>query len=864
MNQTDRVLSNIGAIRTLLENFPMGLFERDGKTYTSAFEFIMDVLKAVGIDPKELLSYLIGKIYGFEGKIAYTIDGLYESISNGDLNVDMQNPFIEGLEYSIKGILMALFTSIFTCSALPILDTELFDYDALEPLMGDDAEKTKRTNDNDKNKLKIPVSSIDLLGMLSISPSTKEGSLYYLTDGTDKYYHKEYVTESKIESAHTQVIAGESYSAITSLYEKEYLVNFEYMFPNMYFEINEHDINTDTIQSAGAPIDLEIKVNYLTGECDSEETTTFKIDKGQDCSEGQTIQSVMIKTGLSGEVYYYPTEIVSITINGNKQGCEVGNEEDGTNSWIYLTATNGEVNNWEESGETIDLEIFGDSRADEKKIVVKTADHTGSYDCEIETTASWYTYKLLEDPKEAQDVIRSTYVPDNVYDTDPEYIVCYEGVNPNLVYRSNDMNAFLWYSLNKGSVVNQQEENHLMWDSRLTAAKKGIVRNGGDWNIWYSSKSEEGGEFEYNENPETEVLYPIIQVERYDEDNFLLRFPSQRYYKPKKRKKIYDGTYEHGSDFGQYFNSSIYRFDWEYLKNIQILNPKLLLVRLLESLIGFAMDTPSSVKFDFNKKRIEAVIAKAIKSIITANDMEIEDCWKSFSNEDYNDLLEEMLLSRYQATRSDDESVRIRVHDVNDYINQLDQINQNTSSQGTTSMITKTVTNVMMTEGSDEKTEYSFDFGFDSNMYQKLIWAIVMPIAESLFTPQVMLLMMINFQMLGIVKIDEALGNDFTKILNLVINKILGLIKSIVIYIKDKILQLLLDLFYEKVMPMLTEMMLMLYLEMITDWLIILLNSVKCLPLMIGLEIERTGGIDEVDYADIVNEQNIPESSSEC
>ena len=95
-------------------------------------------------------------------------------------------------------------------------------------------------------------------------------------------------------------------------------------------------------------------------------------------------------------------------------------------------------------------------------------------------------------------------------------------------------------------------------------------------------------------------------------------------------------------------------------------------------------------------------------------------------------------------------------------------------------------------------------------------------------------------------------------------NKILGLIKSIVLYVKDKILSLLLDLFEEKIRPILTNMMLMLYLEMITDWLVILLNAVKCIPLMIGFSVAKEGHIDEVDYADIVNTQSIPEISSEC
>lgn len=122
---------------------------------------------------------------------------------------------------------------------------------------------------------------------------------------------------------------------------------------------------------------------------------------------------------------------------------------------------------------------------------------------------------------------------------------------------------------------------------------------------------------------------------------------------------------------------------------------------------------------------------------------------------------------------------------------------------------------------------------------------------------------MINLNLLGIVNIDEAFGNDFTKIINLLINKILGLTKSIVLLVKDKIIELLLDLFIKEIKPILTNSMLLIYLEHITDWLIILTNAVKCIPMM-NIKRSQIGYIEDVDYADIVNEQNIPESQSEC
>ena len=128
MAQTDKVLGTISAINTFLENFPMSILDMmHGKVYTSVFDFIVDVLAACGVDINEIISFLLEKIYGLEETITGGITNFYETLQNGSLQIDDQNDFLEGLEYSIKGILMSLLSSIFTCSALPVLPNKMFD-----------------------------------------------------------------------------------------------------------------------------------------------------------------------------------------------------------------------------------------------------------------------------------------------------------------------------------------------------------------------------------------------------------------------------------------------------------------------------------------------------------------------------------------------------------------------------------------------------------------------------------------------------------------------------------------------------------------------------------------------------------------
>ena len=465
---------------------------------------------------------------------------------------------------------------------------------------------------------------------------------------------------------------------------------------------------------------------------------------------------------------------------------------------------------------------------------------------------------------------RVNYVPsyDDVTEDSPDYIVCYEGLNPNTLYRTMDMNAFLWFVLNKGMKNPQDEYNHMMWDSRITAAQAGIGRSSDvEWNEWYSSKSDYTDEFLYNGGNimKDTALYPIIQLEPQGgaKSLFRIHIPSQRYFMPNYRIETLNGR--KGPELS--FNSTIYTFDWDYLKNIQILHPKLLIIGLCEYLLGFSLSTISSVDINLTKKMIQAKLSSAIKNVVEAADMEVADCYTTFSNDEFNTLLEEMLLSRYSATYYGGETNPVRQHDINEYLGMIDAINTATTTEGTVTQISRLLTQVTTDPGSEASIEYGIQVSADGNLLQKLLWAIAMPIMQAIFTPQVMLIIIINFELMGITKMKDFLNNDYGTILNLLLNKILSLAKSVVLFIKDKIVELLLRLFYEVVMPLLIKYEIILILEALNYWLAILQAAIACLP---TFRLQRTRIIEsiaDVNYADIVDtsEQTaLPESSSSC
>jgi hypothetical protein len=911
MTPTDKVLGQISAINTFIENFPMSILDMmHGKVYTSIFDFMIDVLVACGVNVNEIVSKLLAEIYGIEERVTEGIDGLYEKIRNGEIEIDNQNEFMKTLEESIKMIFMGLLSSIFTCSALPILPNRIMD--------GPNRTKHYGVKNTTLNALSNPTTqfkeliinkqTIDPMGLLDINPTGDDGRLLYAIEGKDKYYKRVYepktiivkenivskedgiVTQNKKEKKllfttflrlNFDTIIGDNnnWSGGNELYES----NFVEDKTKLKLMVLEYDAETRKLieNHNGSPLDLHIRITYTPYGYKTTETWDTVIKKGKNESEDYFLLS-------PNNEHNRESFINGISINGNDEK-EKGDL--GQKIWFYLSKEESSeyVDRWKNNG--AHSLPWGEINENYEEVLYGEEIEVGYgevYENFKETTIYEHVYEELT-PEEKGDIDaekfkRVTYVPTSgVNASSDEFIVCYDGLNPNMLYKTFDMNAFLWYVLHKGTKYPQIEYNHMMWDSRVSAAKNGIGRkNASEWNQWYNSKTGYTEEFKYFNSDITEEspLFPIIQLESVgtSENLFKIKVPSQRYLLPKIREyNIAVNNYgenEAGEDENTIvekykrpkhaMNASIYRFNWEYLENIQILQPKLLLVGLLNNLLGITISTIKSADVNFTKKLIEAKLSSAIKKVIESNDMEVEDCYMTFSNDEFNTMMEEMLLSRYNSTIYNGETSTVRVHDVNKYLSMIDQVSAGAKQGGNTTSLTKLVTEVTTTNGEEGSIDYGVNINMDGNLLKKLLWAIAMPILLSVFTPQLLLLIYINFDLMGITKYSDLFNQDFTKILNLLMNKIFGLLKSIIIFIKDKIVELLLTFLLTKILPLLLKYQMILMLERIEYWLKTLKAAIACLPLFKFKFNKVLGSIDSVDYADIISSQDTPESTSNC
>ena len=90
----------------------------------------------------------------------------------------------------------------------------------------------------------------------------------------------------------------------------------------------------------------------------------------------------------------------------------------------------------------------------------------------------------------------------------------------------------------------------------------------------------------------------------------------------------------------------------------------------------------------------------------------------------------------------------------------------------------------------------------------------------------------------------------------------MGAVLSIVQYIKDKIIEFLLNLFFEKIAPILVKFFIILLNEKLEAWILLLTEAIACLPNFKFSKVLTE--IDDVNYADITQEGDVPESSETC
>lgn len=398
---------------------------------------------------------------------------------------------------------------------------------------------------------------------------------------------------------------------------------------------------------------------------------------------------------------------------------------------------------------------------------------------------------------------------------DSKFYFDVENYNANSIWKSKDFNAFLWYIINK-SDKSQDEET--IWDDRYRAA------------IYGKKKSDEKKEI---------IRCTYIDGKYPNADKIKVQICGARNKEPANYFK--KGFQKNIGNKNWALNKTIFEFNHDFLSSIKLYEPKVIIAEIIEYLMGTG-NISINLGFSINEQIIEGKIQEIIKKTINASDMELNDCYFSFSNDEYNDMLETSEKNRFNVVNNGNSFFEVNPNTV---LDQLSEINSGSSLVNDKSVISKTLYDISATPAQDPLTEFSLSGTYDWSF--ELLRAFVYPFIRPLFTPKVMFLLILNRKIMG--EIEHV---DFFDGL---LKSLFAIIKDIIVKIKDLIVEMFLNFILEKLSSLLALFASKLLLETLNVYRS-LLNEIleKC---SLGLA-PVVGIIDNVNYADIIPNQTEP------
>lgn len=437
------------------------------------------------------------------------------------------------------------------------------------------------------------------------------------------------------------------------------------------------------------------------------------------------------------------------------------------------------------------------------------------------------------------------------------------------LYKTDDMNAFIWYVANRGDNFQEgfsdhygpgdimYEYNKMAWDSRRINARDKDTRRdtSEDWTNWLKSRKDylgDDGDLKLTKGDEDPVrsLYPILQMEPSESygpiEHLVVTFPAQRYLTDKKL-------------FGSIpITRTIYKFNADYLRSIKVFNWKTIIMNLLYELNGISPIPDIQFNLSLSDEIIDARLSTLILDTIIADDKEVDDSYYSFSNEDYAAALKRMEIRKYGAKPYMTASSSAIQNDPDAPLDVMNSVSTAATLNEIQTTITRGVYSVAGTSGSTgiTKTTLSASLAIESNFIYELLFAIVKPFVRALLSPQIMLLFCINLDVMGLVNLEDIGKKDMDLVSDFIFRKLSAIIKKLIIQIKDAIVLYLLEIVKKEIKKLIDEIIILVLLEQLNDYIRLLNQIMECIR-MFGIGKTITG-IDEVNYADIIPEAKGP------
>lgn len=273
-----------------------------------------------------------------------------------------------------------------------------------------------------------------------------------------------------------------------------------------------------------------------------------------------------------------------------------------------------------------------------------------------------------------------------------------------------------------------------------------------------------------------------------------------------KTGKYYIDTYN--PDFKSalvecYPGLTVYEFNYDYIMGMKLFDPKVVCQRIFDNAANPYYD--ADFKFTLNKlknkKKYPYIagkqrIVQIVREILEEDEDEIMDCFYTFSNEQFDEMLRKTEEIRYRQlpyNQGYNEGISIDFTEVNKI---LEAFPENGTDEEKREVINKALIAACDRIGNKDNTTLPTDnstakIDFLTNLLQQLVAAIV----DALLSPKLLMLLLINNELMNGTDEEPLSAEDLMKLLK-------SVIKSLIREVRDLIIKKLLDYILEYLTPL--------------------------------------------------------------
>lgn len=300
-----------------------------------------------------------------------------------------------------------------------------------------------------------------------------------------------------------------------------------------------------------------------------------------------------------------------------------------------------------------------------------------------------------------------------------------------------------------------------------------------------------------------------------------------------------------------YYRRTLIEFNTDYVMSLKLFDSKVVTAQLLDALTGcLSMD----LNLSFEQLIIKNEVEKMVKSVIETDDAVISDCFFTFSNEQYDNLVHRAELIRAGLLSLDGEENGTYSIDPMEILGGLDAISNAASKEEVQTIIAgcfKEISATLSEDGGETK-QNNFNFNVKIHFIDNLLNNLAYVITSAIVSPKLYLLFAVNLQILGL-QSNFSLTDFIDMHRKMIVDCIRAIRDQILSYIVKELMKIIGDL---------AERLALAYaVEQAEYYRALMRNLIECFRRNRGL---LDFNIDNVDYADIYQEDLGEPENNNC